>query len=301
MRPDGIRRSAVAAAVLALAAVAGCSSGSPSAPMPPVASQLKSALKHWSAFPASAATRPLVVAAEVSVTGPEAFPDGADKKAFAEGAIDLPRSLPTGPGHAAGYALLSASAAARQLTASQTPAASHQTPAPSPQASQASQAFPSTRLTVTGVKLGTGLFSTDRGRKTLPAWQFSFRGISGTANVLAVAGSGRFWPAGLHQLPTDVSAVQPGRNGRALVLTAGGAKEGNGPCEASYSVRQRSSAAAVAVYVVETDHGGAGVCPADGFRVTVPVTLAAPLGNRVLVNALTFAPIPVTQFLVSSS
>ena len=53
--------------------------------------------------------------------------------------------------------------------------------------------------------------------------------------------------------------------------------------------------------MVESDHGSATACSAAGFRVTVPVTLAAPLGNRVLVDALTFAPIPVTQSLVSSS
>jgi len=57
----------------------------------------------------------------------------------------------------------------------------------------------------------------------------------------------------------------------------------------------------VAVYVVERDHGGATVCASSGYPVRVPVTLAAPLGNRVLVNAQTFAPIPVTQSLVSSS
>lgn len=288
MRRDRARGCTVGAVVVVLAALAGCSSYTPPAIMPPVAPQLRAALKHWSAFPASAAARPLVVEANATVTGPAAFPDGADKKAFADGAIDLPHSLPSGPGHAAGYALINAATAARQLTASQTPA-------PSPAAS------PAIRLTVTGIKLGTGSFSTDRGQQALPAWQFSFRGVTGTVDVLAVAASARYWPGGLRQLPTDVSAVQPGRNGRALMLTAYGAREGTGPCEASYSVRQQSSAHAVAVYVVEQDHGGAMACPADANPVKVPVTLAAPLGNRVLVDALTYAPIPVTQPLVSSS
>jgi hypothetical protein len=271
--------------------------------MPPVAPQLRAALKHWSGFPAGAAARPLVVDAYADVTEPPAFPDGAGKKAFADGAIDLPQSLPAGPARAAGYALISAEDAGRQLTRGQT-----QTAAPTPVASvpqsgpPSSTAPPATRLTVTGVKLGTGLFGTDRGQQALPAWQFSFRGVTGTADVLAVAASGRYWPAGLKQVSTLDRAVQPGRTGRTLTLITSGPKEGTGPCEASYSVRQQSSADAVALYVVEQDHGGATACPAVGYLpVTVPVTLAAPLGTRVLVDALTYAPIPVTQSLVSSS
>ncbi len=252
--------------------------------MPPISSQLRAALKQWSTFPASAAARPLVVEAGAAATGPPGFPDGADKDAYSDGAISLSRPLPTGPATAAGFPLITASDAASVLTSG-----------------HSANPSPATRLTVTGVKLGTGLFSTDRGRKALPAWRFSFRGVTGTATVLAVADSARFWPAGLGQVSTHVSAVQPGRNGRALTLTAVGAKEGTGPCEASYSVRQQSSAASVAVYVVESDHGSATACSAAGFQVTLPVTLPAPLGNRVLVDATTFAPIPVTQSLVSSS
>jgi invasion protein IalB len=284
IRPEGTRRSAVAAVVLALAAVAGCSSASSQAPTPPISSQLRAALKQWSAFPASTAGRPLVVEAGAGASGPPGFPDGADQDAYSDGAISLSRPLPTGPATAAGFPLITASDAASVLTSG-----------------HGANPSPATRLTVTGVKLGTAVFGTDRGRKALPAWQFSFRGVTGTATVLAVADSARFWPAGLGQVSTHVSAVQPGRNGGALTLTAVGAKEGTGPCEASYSVRQQSSAASVAVYVVESDHGSATACSAAGFLVTVPVTLAAPLGNRVLVDALTFAPIPVTQSLVSSS
>lgn len=164
-----------------------------------------------------------------------------------------------------------------------------------------SSASPVGRLTVTGVKLGTGLFGTDRGQQALPAWQFSFRGVTGTADVLAVAAPGRYWPAGLKQVATLDHAVQPGRNGRTLTLITSGPKQGTGPCQATYSVRQQSSADAVALYVVVRQRGSATACPAVGYPVTMPVTLAAPLGTRVLVDALTYAPIPVTQSLVSSS
>jgi hypothetical protein len=195
----------------------------------------------------------------------------------------VPRTLPSGPATAGGLPLISAARAASELTSGH-PAG----PAPS------------TRLAVTGVKLGIGVFGTDRGRQTLPAWQFSFRGVSGTASVLAVAPSGQFWPDGLKRVTTRITAAQPGRSGRTLTLAFGGAKAGTGPCEASYSVRQRSSGRAVAIYVVAVEHGSDQNCAAVGYPVTLPATLPAALGNRVLVDASTFAPIAVTQPLVSS-
>lgn len=275
----------VAAAVPAvLTSLAACtSSGSLVATATP-APRLTAALARWAAFPATAATRPLVVGTSAEVTGPDSFPNGPDKDAFLTGAITLPRSLPTGPASRAGFPLISAARAASVLTAG-----------------QAMGPSPSGRLTVTKVQLGTGVFITDRGKQALPAWRFSFRGVSGPADVLAVAASERFWPSGLKQVTTQLQAAQAGRSGRVLTLTVDGAQAGTGPCQASYAVRQRSSGHAVALDVVATQHGSQGGCASVGYRVNLPVTLPAPLGNRVLVDAATSAPIPVFQPLVSSS
>ncbi|MBV9792811.1 MAG: hypothetical protein JO016_02625 [Actinobacteria bacterium] len=302
----GGRRFTAGAAVAGLAVglavtagvtgVAGCSSGAPpaapAAPAPPVAPQLRAALQRWSAFPATAAVRPLVLVEELDLNEPAAFPSGADQHAYDDGAITMPRSWPAGPGQAAGLPLISAARAAARLTTTATP-----TPSPS-----SPSGSPGTRLIVTRVELGTAVFSTDRGQQALPAWRFSFRGATGTADVLAVATASRFWPAGLRPLPPREDATERGRSTRTLMLTTSGEPAGTGPCQATYTVRQASSAHAVALYVVETPHGGgSGVCAASAAQVTLTVTLPAPLGNRVLVDALTFAPIPVTQSLVSSS
>ncbi|HEX3751278.1 MAG TPA: hypothetical protein VHW06_12015 [Streptosporangiaceae bacterium] len=78
-----------------------------------------------------------------------------------------------------------------------------------------SSASPVGRLTVTGVKLGTGLFGTDRGQQALPAWRFSFRGVTGTADVLAVAApGGTGQPASSRSQPWTTPCSRGGTGGR---------------------------------------------------------------------------------------
>jgi hypothetical protein len=275
----------VVAVLTGLALLAGCTSSRSPDSSPSPATQLGAAIAHWASFPAGATTRPLVVEAGADVSGAYGFSSDAAKTAFLAGAISLPGSLPAGPSSRAGFPLISAAQAVAALTAR-----------------HASGPAPSTRLAVTRAKLGFGAFDTDRGQQVLPAWQFTIHGVSGLVNVLAVAGSARFWPSGLRQVSPRISAAQAGRSGRALTLTVQGAQAGSGPCQATYSVRQRSSGHAVAIDVVARQHdGGQAGCASVGYRVTLPVTLPAPLGQRVLVDAQTSAPIPVTQPLVSSS
>ncbi len=281
--PARLTAAAVLAFGLALVLLAGCTSpGSPGRSSSP-GTRLAAALAHWASFPAGAQVRPVVIDPDEQVTGPAKFPSTAVQNAFNSGAITLPRSLPASPGRLSGYSLISASRAAQVLT------------------SGASSPAPSTTVTVTRVKLTTGIFATDRGRQALPAWQFTLQGITGPADVLAVATAERFWPSKFVRDATQTTAAQAGRSGRALTLTVLGAPAGTGACQASYSVRQRSSARAVALDVTSTVHFHGQNCSAAASPVTLPVTLPAPLGNRVLVDAQTSAPIPVTQPLVSSS
>jgi hypothetical protein len=283
-RPHAAWLSA-AAVVAVLTMLAACTSSGSPASTPSSATRLDAAMAHWASFPAGAATRPLVVEAGADVSGAHGFTSAAAKDAFVAGAISLPGSLPAGPSSRAGFPLISAARAASVLTTR-----------------HASGLNPSTRLAVTRVRLGFGAFETDRGQQVLPAWRFTIRGVSAPVNVLAVAASARFWPSGLKQVSAGIWAAQAGRSGRALTLTVQGAQAGTGPCQATYSVRQRSSGHAVAIDVVANQHdSGQGGCASVGYRVTLPVTLAAPLGNRVLVDAQTSAPIPVTEPLVSSS
>jgi hypothetical protein len=278
-RADHAARPAamIAAAGLATALLAGCTAGLASAPPGPSGQRVQQVLRAWSAFPASASPRPLILAGP-RITDPRSgFPTGAAKLAYLEGAFDLLATLPPGPAAAAGFPLISSRAAAgvlRSAAAKRPPTAS--------------------RLTVTSVRLGTGLFATDRGSRELPAWLFGFAGVPDPAAVLAVAPSRIFAPpAGRASSASPEVSARLGPDQRTLTIRLVGAAPGTGPCTASYSVRQAASPAAVAVAVHEHAHGGA-ACFSMGYLRQVKLVLPAPLGGRVLVDAASGAAIPVT-------
>jgi hypothetical protein len=268
----------IAAAGLATALLAGCTAGLASEPPAPAGQRAQQVLRAWSAFPATASPRPLVLAGPRVADPHSGFPTGAAKLAYLEGAFDLPATLPPGPAAAAGFPLITSRAAAGTLRS----AAAKGPPA-------------ADRLTVTSVRLGTGVFATDRGIRQLPAWLFGFAGVPDPAAVLAVAPARIFAPpAGLATSGAPDMSARLAPDRRTLTIRLVGAAPGTGPCTASYSVRQASSPAAVAVAVHEHAHGGAVACAAMGYPRQVKVVLPAPLGGRVLVDATSGAAIPVT-------
>jgi len=230
---------------------------------------MRQALRTWSAFPAGATPRPLVLTGPPVADPASGFPNGDAKLAYLEGAFKWPAGLPSGPATAAGFPLITA----REATGVLRSVAAQGPPVPS-------------RLTVTGVRLGTAVFDTDRGPRKLPAWLFGLAGVHDPAGVLAVAASRIFAPPGR---PANgrpfVDDARLGRGGRTLTVRFTGAASGTGPCTAGYSVTQAASRTAVAVAVKEHAHGGSVACAAVGYTRQVTVALAAPLGGRVLVDA----------------
>lgn len=268
----------IAVAGLAAALLAGCAAGPAGEPPAPAGQRLQQVLRAWSAFPATASPRPLVLAGPRVADPRSGFPTGAAKLAYIEGAFDLPATLPSGPAAAAGFPLITSRAAGGVLR------------------SAAAKGPPiARRLTVTSVRLGAGAFATDRGVRRLPAWLFGFSGVPDPAAVLAVAPSRIFAPPArpARSAWPDMSA-RLGQDRRTLTIRLFGAAPGTGPCTASYSVQQAASPAAVAVAVQQHVHGGDAVaCSAVGYLRQVKVVLSAPLGGRVLVDAASGAAIPV--------
>jgi hypothetical protein len=164
--------------MLAVALLAGCASGAAGAPSPGDG-RMRQALHDWSAFPASATPRPLVLTGPPVADPASGFPSGNAKLAYLEGAFNMPAALPSGPAEDAGFPLITAREATRVLRS----VAAKGPPITSP-------------LTVTGVRLGMAMFNTDRGPRQLPAWLFGLAGVRDPVGVLAVAGSRIFAPRG---------------------------------------------------------------------------------------------------------
>jgi hypothetical protein len=250
----------------------------PTSPIPP-------ALAAWSNFPVQASSRPLVLIDGDNVNAPVlGFPNGDTKLAYEDGTLVAPSRFPTGPHAAAGFPLVSAHTAFDALKTAATPGP----PATAP-------------LVVTSVALGAGVFATDRGRRTLPAWLFSFQGVANPAQVLAVSPRRLFappqpivvQPSVLESSPTVGSATLA-RNHRSLTVGFAGAPEGTGPCQATYSLTVGASRTAVAAVVHAVTHYKADVgCLLQASFNRLTTTLRAPLGKRVVVDADSLTAVPV--------
>lgn len=294
----GLRRRAVAVGALLVATLSACAtvpdgsavtsrSTSATASSPQVVGSaqpaLARALQAWSGFPVTDTPRPVVMVGQRVAAPAGGFPTGDAKVAFGQGLIEAPSSLPTGPATAEGYPLITAAAAWAELTA-----VPGRTGIPTP----------TTPLVTTAVRFGSGTFETDRGPRDLPAWLFSFQGMTDPAAVLALAPPAVVFPpasAGYPSRDPSVMGALLDADGRTLTIKVFGAPAGTGPCTADYTLDVAESSTAVAFLVVTHTHGQAGpACISIGVLRKVTTTLGAPLGARVLASAATTLPIPVT-------
>ena len=250
------------------------------------ASRTSTALLAWAHFPVNASPRPLILIDGDNVNAPAlGFPSDDTKAAYDDGNITAPLRFPTGPRSGAGFPLVSSQSAFNTLK----DAAISGPPATTP-------------LVVTRVRLGMGVFQTDRGQRTLPAWLFSFQGVQNPAQVLAVAPSRIFTPRrvtlpdAIPESSLPVGSATLASDHRTLTVEVAGAPEGTGPCEATYSLRTGASKKAVAVAVDQVVHYKSGVgCLLQGALIPLDTNLAKPLGNRVVVDAYSATAVPVTS------
>jgi hypothetical protein len=275
------------AAAVGSVAVSALSSSVQAAPSSrqPSSSPVSAALAAWSKFPVHASSRPLVLVDDDTVNAPSfGFPSDDTKLAYEDGTFTAPSSFPVGPQSAGGFPLASSRSAFDALEAAATPGP----PAAAP-------------LLVTSVTLGTGVFATDRGRRTLPAWLFAFRGVVNPAQVLAVSPRRVFTPP--PRIPVQAQVVESSPmvgsatlapNHRTLTVGFAGAPEGTGPCEATYSLSVGASRTAVALVVHAVTHSRADAgCLLQASFSQLATTLAAPLGPRVVVDADSSTAVPV--------
>ena len=238
-------------------------------------------LSLWALFPVDAAPRPLVLTGPAIIDPRGGFSSGNDKSAYVSGSFELATALPTGPATIAGQPIITAGDAFALLRTS---------------ATGGSKGPVRSSLKVTAARLGTATFSTDRGSRTLPAWEFTLAGVAEPASVLAIPASDRWPRAGMPTYAPPSERATVSTDGRHVTIHFVGANPGSGPCDAEYAPQLTQSSTAVALSARRLPNPQATPntgCWLIGYDRTVTVALTRPLGNRVLIDPAG-APIPLT-------
>ena len=156
-------------------------------------------------------------------------------------------------------------------------------------------------LQVTAAKLTTAQIETNRGLASVPAWEFSLQGTAVHVTRVAISAGAKVSvsppPGDPNDPPVGLSIESAsGRvGGRQLTVSFVGApKPGSQVCGADYTAEAVESPTAVVVIVIEHRNSFDGACRLVGATRTATVQLAAPLGDRAVLEVRDGLPVPVT-------
>ncbi|WP_370019593.1 hypothetical protein [Planotetraspora sp. GP83] len=242
------------------------------------------ALNDWRAFPVHRTPRPILLLDELPKVEGEAA--GNAKTALLARRFELAGTLPEHAGGKVTVLLSDGSASLDSITAAEAFEAMNALKGPV-------EGTPSPPLRITGATLGSALFSTDRGPRTLPAWLFHSPAVSGDIAWPALTPE-VFWRFDrLHHPSATVGFARLGADGRALTVTMPAPPTAcPGEPILQYDPVFRESETAVAIGLTTRTVGTApGTvkehCTTPAVFRTLPyrIRLAEPLGGRVLVDA----------------
>lgn len=152
-----------------------------------------------------------------------------------------------------------------------------------------------TMLLATAAALTSGPIQTSRGPATAPIWAFTVQGTAvkvtrvAIANPIVVAPDEGGWGLGL-----AIDSARGSVRGTELTVAFVGAPDpGDKPCGEDYTAEAVESDLAVVVIVTRHPHLTIGACSAVGARRTATATLAAPLGDRVVLDLQQGTPVPL--------
>ena len=152
-----------------------------------------------------------------------------------------------------------------------------------------------TMLLLTAAELTSGPIQTSRGPATAPIWEFTVQGTNVRITRVAIANPVVVAPDEVgSQLGLAIDSASGPVSGSELTVAFVGAPDpGDKPCGEDYTAEAVESDLAVVVIVTRHPHATIGACSAVGARRTATATLAAPLGDRVVLDLQTGAPVPV--------
>lgn len=148
-----------------------------------------------------------------------------------------------------------------------------------------------TPLEITDANLATGLTETSTGPAEVPTWVFTIKGTAVRVTRVAVDRSVTVTPGpwSVDDPPAGISiyAARGDASSRTIEAEFVGAE---GDC-ATYAAEAVESDQAIVIIVDE--HTRSGGCPATGVIRSATVSLAAPLGDRVVLEGRQGLPVPV--------
>jgi hypothetical protein len=153
-------------------------------------------------------------------------------------------------------------------------------------------------LEITAARLTSGPVSTSRGPATGPLWEFTVAGTAVRVTEVAIAGKIAVEPAPWN--PNDppvglsIESATGATGARQLTVAFTGAPgPGDQRCGADYTAEAVESDTAIVVIVIEHPYGVVEACTAVGARRTADVELAAPLGDRAVLEVKQGLPVAV--------
>jgi hypothetical protein len=155
-------------------------------------------------------------------------------------------------------------------------------------------------LQVTAARLSTATFQTSRGPATAPVWEFALDGTDVLVTRIAVSANNGVvveppaWDPNNPPTGLSIDSVSGTVGGTQLTVAFIGAPDAaDKPCGEDYITEAVESDTAVVVIVTRHRNGFAGGCTAVGARRTATVELAAPLGERAVLEVMEGRPVPV--------
>lgn len=284
-------RAAALAAVAVIAA--SCATSPRTANTTRLHEQAEAVLSRWSAALAKAASpAPVVLVGDLTgQIGDWEEAVGSNKAALMAGQIQAAVGLPaeTPPdgqvrwpdGRTEAVPLMSAAAA---LSAIQTESMGSYCPECAP-------------LRITAARLTSGSVETSRGPAEAPLWEFTIEGTAVRVTRVAIAGGVAAVPPGSEPLDAGIGIHLDSASGapearQVTVYFTGAPGPAAEPCGADYTAEAIESPNAVVVIVFEHPHVGfVQACSAVGAERTATARLAAPLGDRTVLQVTTGEPV----------
>lgn len=152
-------------------------------------------------------------------------------------------------------------------------------------------------LLVTDAQLTSGPIETTRGPATAPIWEFTLEGTAVKVTRVAIANPVVVAPDEVGSgLGLAIDSASGTVGGNELTVAFDGAPEpGDKACGEDYTAEAVESDLAVVVIVTRHPHAApfGEACSLVGARRTATATMAAPLGNRVVLDLQQGTPVPV--------